>query len=271
VTLTQDDFGYVRELVRRESAIVLDESKRYLIEARLSPVAHKAGLETIGDLVEQLRRGSIALQTSVIEAMTTNETSFFRDVHPFDALASHVLPSLADARKAARKLRIWSAAASSGQEAYTIAMVVRDRVPSLDGWPVQIRGTDLSEAVLAHAAEGCYAQLEVNRGLPATMLMKHFDRDGVAWRVKPELRRMVEFAQLNLINPWPAMGRFDVVFLRNVLIYFDVPTRRQILDRMKTVLAADGYLFLGSSEMMTGVHEGYTMEREGRAAWYRPA
>jgi len=271
VTLTQDDFGYVRELVRRESAIVLDESKGYLIEARLSPVARKAGLETISQLVEQIKRGSPTLKASVIEAMTTNETSFFRDVHPFEALATKVLPDLAEARQSARKLRIWSAAASTGQEAYTIAMVIRDRVPQLDGWAVQIRGTDLSEAVLAQAAEGRYAQLEVNRGLPATMLTKHFERDGIAWRVKPELRRMVEFAQLNLISPWPAIGRYDLVFLRNVLIYFDVATKRQILDKLKAVLASDGYLFLGSSEMMTGIHEGYVTEREGRAMWHRPA
>jgi chemotaxis protein methyltransferase CheR len=273
LTLTQDDFSYVRELVRRESAIVLDESKAYLIEARLTPVARDAGVENIAGLVHELKRGAPAdeLRALVIEAMTTNETSFFRDVHPFEALGAEVLPALADARATSRSLRIWSAASSTGQEAYTIAIVVRQRVPQLAGWKVRITGTDLSAAVLSQAREGRYAQLEVNRGLPATVLTKYFEREGVAWRVKPELRELVEFTQMNLITTWPPMGRFDVIFLRNVLIYFDVETKKAILDRVKTVLAPDGYLFLGASEMMTGLSDGYRLEKSGRAMWYRPA
>ncbi len=270
MTLTRDDFGYVRELVRRESAIVLDDTKGYLVEARLSPVARRAGLDSIAALVDQLRRGAPALRDTVVEAMTTNETSFFRDVHPFDALASRMLPDLSRARASSRTLRIWSAACSTGQEPYTIAMLVRDRVPALAGWAVHIHATDIAESVLAQAREGRYAQMEVNRGLPALMLSRHFERDGITWRIRPEIRRTVHFEQMNLVQPWRPMGRFDVVFLRNVLIYFDVQTKQMLLDRVRAVLAPDGYLVLGSSEMMAGVHEGFRLEREGRATWYRP-
>jgi chemotaxis protein methyltransferase CheR len=273
LTLTEDDSSYVRELVRREAAIVLDESKGYLIEARLTPVARAAGVDDIAGLVAELKRGAAAsaLRARVVQAMTTNETSFFRDVHPFDALASTVLPALAEARSSSRSLRLWSAASSTGQEAYSIAIVALDRVAQLAGWDVHILGTDLAEAVLTQAREGRYAQLEVNRGLPANMLTKFFERDGAAWRVTPELQSLVDFSQMNLVAPWPPMGRFDVVFLRNVLIYFDVATKRTILERIRSVLAPDGYLFLGASEMMTGLCDSYVLEKAGRAMWYRPA
>ncbi|MDZ4825148.1 MAG: protein-glutamate O-methyltransferase CheR [Actinomycetota bacterium] len=271
MTVTQDDCDYVRELVRRDAAIVLDESKGYLIEARLAPVARKVGLESIAALVQQLKLGAPELRSTVVEAMTTNETSFFRDAHPFDALASNVLPQLATSRRATRSLRIWSAACSTGQESYSIAMTIRERVPQLEGWNITIKGTDLSEGVLAQAAEGRYTQLEVNRGLPTPMLLRHFARDGIAWSINPGLRAMTDFSQMNLIAPWPAIGRFDVVFIRNVLIYFDLPTKKMLLDRVQSVLAPDGYLFLGASEMLTGVHTGFVMERDGRAIWHRPA
>jgi chemotaxis protein methyltransferase CheR len=269
MSATTSDIDYVRELVRREAAIVLDESKGYLIDARLSPVSRRAGLESISALVEQLKRGASELQTLVVEALTTNETSFFRDVHPFEALATEVLPSLARARSATRSLRIWSAASSTGQEAYTMAMVI-DRVPQLAGWNVRIVGTDLSEGVLAQAREGRYAQLEVNRGLPVTMLTRYFDRDGIAWRIKPEVHKMVEFKQMNLVRPWPPTMRFDIVFLRNVLIYFDATTKQMLLDRVLKVLPPDGYLFVGGTEMIAGAHDGFIQERSGRATWHRP-
>ncbi len=267
---SSSDLLYVRELIKREAAIVLGENKNYLIEARLSPVARAAGLEDISAVVDQLRRGSPELRTKVVEALTTNETSFFRDVHPFGGLADAVLPALARSRAATHRLRVWSAAASTGQEAYSIAMVMREQIPDMARWDAKIWGTDITETVLEKARSAGYTQLEVNRGLPANMLSRHFDRDGLAWRVKPELRAMVDFAQLNLIAPWPTLDRFDVVFLRNVLIYFDVPTRRTLLDRIKRVLAPDGYLFLGSAETLSNVHDGYVTEREGRAIWYRP-
>ena len=258
----EDDYDYVRDLVRRESAIVVDQSKSYLIEARLTPVARRAGVETIAGLVHEVKRGSHELRRQIIEAMTTNETSFFRDVHPFDALATTVLPDLARARATTRTLRIWSAACSTGQEAYSVAMTIRARVPHLAGWDVKISGTDISEGVLAQAREGRYAQLEMNRGLPAAMVAQYFERDGVAWRMKPDLRAMTEFAQMNLITPWRFTQKFDIIFIRNVLIYFDLPTKQTLLDRALAALAPDGYLFLGASEMLTGVHGGFTLERE---------
>lgn len=271
MTVTQADAVYVRELVRSESAIVLDQSKDYLIEARLNPLAREAGLASIGELVRQLKAGSRDLKVSVIEAMTTNETSFFRDVRPFDTLRTNVIPQLVRARANTKTLRFWSAAASTGQEAYSIAMTVKDTEPLTSGWTTRIHGTDIARSVLAQAREGRYGQLEVNRGLPVKKLTRWFTRDGGSWYVKPELKSMVTFDQLNLITPWSgSAGQYDVIFLRNVLIYFDVETKRQILDKVKRVLAPDGYLFLGTAEMMNGVHTGFRLERDDLSVWFRP-
>jgi chemotaxis protein methyltransferase CheR len=246
--VTTVDFDYICTLVRSRSAIVLEPGKEYLVQARLLPLARKQGLDDISALVERLKRGDAALTTEVVEAMTTNETSFFRDVHPFELLRTEVVPDLLTKRAATRRLHIWSAAASTGQEAYTIAMTLREHFPQLVGWNVSILGTDLSREVLEKAREGRYAQIEVNRGLPAPMLVKYFDRAGPAWRVKPELRALVEFKQLNLMGQWPVMPSMDIVFLRNVLIYFDADTKRDILTRVQRVIAPDGYLFLGAAE-----------------------
>jgi chemotaxis protein methyltransferase CheR len=242
------DFDYIRTLVRSKSAIVLEPGKEYLVQARLLPLARKQGLDDISALVDKLKRGDATLTNDVVEAMTTNETSFFRDVHPFEALREDVLPELIQARSATRKLNIWSAAASTGQEAYTIAMTMREHFVQLAAWNVSILGTDLSREVLDKARDGRYAQIEVNRGLPAPMLVKYFDRAGPAWRVKPELKKGVEFRQLNLMQPFPALPRMDIVFLRNVLIYFDADTKRDILARVRNAMAPDGFLFLGAAE-----------------------
>jgi chemotaxis protein methyltransferase CheR len=242
------DFDYIRTLVRSKSAIVLAPGKEYLVQARLLPLARKQGLDDISALVDKLKRGDSVLTTEVVEAMTTNETSFFRDVHPFEALREDVLPELIQLRATTRKLNIWSAAASTGQEAYTIAMTMREHFAQLGTWNVSILGTDLSREVLEKAREGRYAQIEVNRGLPAPLLVKYFDRAGPAWRVKPELKRGIEFKQLNLMLPYPALPRMDIVFLRNVLIYFDADTKRDILTRVRNVMAPDGFLFLGAAE-----------------------
>jgi chemotaxis protein methyltransferase CheR len=246
--VTTVDFDYICTLVRSRSAIVLEPGKEYLVQARLLPLARKQGLDDISALVERLKRGDAALTTEVVEAMTTNETSFFRDVHPFELLRTEVVPDLLTKRAATRRLHIWSAAASTGQEAYTIAMTLRENFPQLVGWNVSILGTDLSREVLEKAREGRYAQIEVNRGLPAPMLVRYFDRAGPAWRVKPDLRALVEFKQLNLMGQWPVMPSMDIVFLRNVLIYFDADTKRDILTRVQRVVAPDGYLFLGAAE-----------------------
>jgi chemotaxis protein methyltransferase CheR len=267
--LHASDFDYIRTLVRERSAIVLEPGKEYLVQARLLPVARKQGLDDIRALVEHLKRGAPALTTQVVEAMTTNETSFFRDVHPFEALRDEIVPELMDKRGTQRTLRIWSAAASTGQEAYTIAMTLRESFPQLSGWNVSILGTDLSQEVLDKAREGRYAQIEINRGLPAPYLLKYFDRAGPAWRVKPELRRGIEFRQMNLVAPWPTLPRMDVVFLRNVLIYFDTDTKRNVLANVRRVMAPDGYLFLGAAETTLQYDGMFERVPRARANCYR--
>jgi chemotaxis protein methyltransferase CheR len=263
------DFVYLRSLIRRRSAIVVEESKDYLLESRLAPVAREEGLDSIGALVRRLQAGSSKLETRVVEAMTTNETLFFRDVGPFEALRDVVIPALLKARGGA-DLRIWSAASSTGQEAYSIAMLLDDSFPSLDKSRVKILATDLTEPVLEYGRRGVYRQLEVNRGLPSSMLLKYFDRDGAFWRVREPLRKQVTFKQMNLIEAWPEMPRMDVVFLRNVLIYFDTDTKRMILSRVRKILAPDGYLFLGGAETTLNSEGSFERVQRDRIVFYRP-
>ncbi|GAB2694043.1 CheR family methyltransferase [Thalassiella azotivora] len=270
MTIAPESFGFVRELVLRESAIVLERGKEYLVESRLLPLARKAGATDVDAYITRLRtRPDLAASKSVVEALTTNETSWFRDGDPFAALASTVLPELAAARAGKRRLRVWAAACSTGQEPYSVAMTVLEN-QSLAGWDVEILATDLSEEVVARGREGRYTQLEVNRGLPVTQLVRHFTRDGADWRISPDLNRMVTFRTLNLIRPFPPLGTFDVVFLRNVLIYFDVATKRQVLAQVRKVLAPDGYLFLGAAEMTMGVDDAWERVPAGRSSMYRP-
>jgi chemotaxis protein methyltransferase CheR len=259
----------VRDLVRRESAIVLSQGKEYLVESRLLPVAREEGLPDIEKLVEKVRQHPHSpVSRRLVEALTTNETSWFRDGDPFAALRDTVVPDLASSRKTTRRLRIWSAACSSGQEAYSIAMTLLD-TPAVADWTIEILGTDLSSVMVQRAREGRYSQLEVNRGLPANRLVRHFERDGAGWRVNAQLRSMARFSELNLMRPFPTVGRFDVVFLRNVLIYFDVATKRDILHRVGQVLASDGYLYLGAAEMTMGVDDAWERVAAGRSSVYR--
>ncbi len=268
MTIAPEAFAYVRDLVHRESAIVLGTGKEYLVESRLVPLARQAGAADVDAYVAQLRRRATPQDTrQVVEALTTNETSWFRDGDPYTALREKVLPDLAT-RRPGRRLRVWSAACSTGQEPYSIAMTAQD-VPALAGWAVEILGTDLSEEVLERARTGRYSQLEVNRGLPVTGLVKHFVRDGAGWQIAPAVARSVTFRQLNLVRPFPPLGRFDVVFLRNVLIYFDVATKQDILRRVRQVMAPDGYLFLGAAEMTTGVDASWDRVPAGRSSVYR--
>jgi len=272
MTVTSADFGYVSTLVRQRSAIVLEPGKEYLVEARLLPVAREAGLASVGDLVARVRRApTAALAERVVEAMTTNETSWFRDVHPFSLLTEHLLPALATSRARERHVRVWSAASSTGQEAYSIAMLLADWLRGRPGWSASILGTDLSQEVVDKARAGRYSQLEVNRGLPAPMLVRHFARSGTEWQVGEELRRMVEFRTLNLAAPFPVLPPFDIVFCRNVLIYFDTATRRQVLDRIVRTMRPDGALLLGAAE--TTMSLGTTLERVqvARASYHRNA
>ncbi|MFB9376964.1 CheR family methyltransferase [Kineococcus gynurae] len=269
MALSPSAFEWVCGLVRRESAIVLEPGKEYLVESRLVPLARAAGASDVSAYIDGVRvRGDRRSQAAIIEAMTTNETSFFRDQAPFTAFTSHILPAVKQARRTTRTLRIWSAACSTGQEAYSLAMLLSDTVA--EGWRVQIVGTDLSTECVEKARSGKYSQLEVNRGLPAPMLVKNFRRAGAQWEVNDNLKKMATFQTMNLMSPYTALGRFDIVFLRNVLIYFDVATKRDILQRVRRVLAPDGFVLLGGAETTLGVDDGWDREMIGRVSVHRP-
>jgi chemotaxis protein methyltransferase CheR len=271
MALSSFDFQFVSQLVRDRSAIVLEPDKAYLLEARLGPLARAEGLGSLEELVAQLRRSPVnGLQRRVVEAMTTNETSFFRDLHPFEALRQVVVPAVMERRRTERRLTIWCAACSSGQEPYSIAITLRERFPELASWAVQILGTDISTEMVRRSREGRYGQIEMNRGLPAPLLVKYFEKHGLEWQVKPELRQMCEFRQLNLIEPWGPLPPVDVVFLRNVLIYFDVETKRSILQNVRRVLPSWGYLFLGGAETTINLGDAFERVPFDRAGCYRP-
>jgi chemotaxis protein methyltransferase CheR len=268
--LNNADFDFICKLVRDRSAIVLDAGKEYLVESRLLPLARSEGCASLQDLVLRLRTQSTnGLQQKVIEAMTTNETSFFRDLHPFEALKKVLLPELMRKREGERRLNFWCGASSSGQEPYTIAILLREHFPTLANWSVQFLATDLSVEMVERARAGRYSQLEVNRGMPAPLLVKYFQRHGVEWRVKDELRKMVEFRPMNLVESWGAMPELDIIFLRNVLIYFDVPTKKAVLGKIRRVLRPDGYLFLGAAETTLNLDDGFERMQFDKAGCYR--
>lgn len=247
--LTASSFDYVRDLVARESAITLDDRQHYLVQSRLAPLARALGVASVDDLVATVRvRDDRGLRAQIVDAMTTNETSFFRDAQAFRTLESTVLPDLVVRRGAERRLRIWSAACSTGQEPYSVAMLLIDGFPQLAGWDVQILATDLSDVALERARAGRYSQQEVNRGLPAQRLVRHFERDGTTWVLRDRIRRVVTFQRLNLSAAWPALPAADLVLLRNVLIYFAVPTKQTVLERVTGVLRPDGWVLLGAAE-----------------------
>lgn len=254
--LSGADFARLAAIVRSESAIVLEAGKEYLVEARLGPVLRREGLASYADLVAQIEApGGRALRAAVVDAMTTNETSFFRDAHPWDTLRAHLVPGLVEARQTTRRLTFWCAAASSGQEPYSLAMLLHEEFPDvLARYHVSILATDLSPSTLERAAAGRFSQLEVNRGLPATHLAKYFTRAGAEWRIADALRSMIEFRLGNLIDAadWARIPQVDAVLMRNVLIYFDAPTRAEIVDRVHARLRPDGFLLLGSAETAVG-------------------
>lgn len=265
--LSEENYRFLQHQVYQFSGIVLDDSKHYLLESRLLPIVRSEGLSDLNALCAALRRPDrTALRDRIVEAMTTNETLFFRDIHPFDALRDVILPGI-KSEKSSKSLRIWSAAASTGQEAYSIAMLVAEG--GFEGWQVEILGTDLSEEVLVKAREGVYTQLEVNRGLPATKLVRHFTRKGIAWEVQPALRKMVQFRQLDLRSSLKSLGKFDVVFCRNVLIYFDVATKRGILAQIREIMLPESYLFLGAAETTLNLDERFTRRVIGNAPCYQ--
>jgi chemotaxis protein methyltransferase CheR len=268
--ITAPSFEYVRKLVRERSAIVLEPGKEYLVEARLGPVARLNGFASIDDLVTELTKQSFnSTHRQVVEALTTNETHFYRDIHPFEALKKEILPKLLEARAGERALTIWCAACSSGQEPYSLAMMLREAFPQLRTWKVSILGTDLSTAMLARARAGRYNQLEVNRGLPAPLLVKYFTKDGTEWVLAEEIRKMVEYREMNLAERWPVLPRMDLVVLRNVLIYFDPKTKQEILGRVRTLLKPDAHLLLGSAETTISLDDQFERVQIGGAALYR--
>lgn len=247
-------FDFLSNLVRERSAIVLQPSKMYLIDARLSPVAKAEGLENVQALVEMIRKTkNPRLIQTVVEKMTTNETSFFRDLHPFDALKAQIIPQLIASREKTRQLNIWSNACSSGQEIYSVAMLLRENFPQLKDWRINLIASDLSTEILERAKSGVFNQTEVNRGLPMPYLLKYFTKEGLTWRIKDEIRSMVQFQVVNLITPFPTLPKFDIVFLRNVLIYFDAESKSKILQKIHSQMLSDSYLFLGAAETTLGL------------------
>jgi len=264
-------FAYLSQMVRDHSAIVLDETKAYLLESRLSPLVYSEGIRDIDELAFRLRDDRFSpLRRKVLDAMTNNETWFFRDLYPFDALKAVVLPQLLRDRASERGLSIWSAACSSGQEIYSVAMLIRENFPSLLNWRLMLLGTDISEAILQRARAGIYSQLDVNRGLPAILLAKYFQQVGHEWRLKKNILEMAGFRSINLSSPWPPLGKFDVVFLRNVLIYFSLDVRREILARIRQVVRPGGVLFLGAAETTLNLDDSYERVPFQRTYFYRP-
>jgi chemotaxis protein methyltransferase CheR len=268
---SDSDYAYLRQLVLAESANLIDPSRNALFETRLTPIARMAGASTLEDFVSLLRVDRTPqLHRAVAEAMTINETSFFRDGKLFDVLRDTILPNLIEHNAAQRRLRIWSAASSTGQEAYSLAMLVREHFAELAGWDVKIVGTDISRQVIEYAQRGRYRRMEVNRGLPARMLVKYLVRDGDEWEVTPELRAMCSFEYANLCAPLPKLPVFDLVMLRNVLLYFPQQDRSCVFSDVYRQMAPDGYLMLGAAEQAEDSTNLFQAEFAKDCYFYRP-
>lgn len=252
------DFEYLANIITKRSGLVLNADKGYLLESRLMPVARKRGLKGLEELVDTMKaHNDEDLTRDVTEAMTTNESFFFRDNKPFDLFRDHVLPHLLDTRRTNKSFRIWCAAASSGQEPYSIGMTIREDAAKLAGWRTEIVGTDISREILEKARTGLYSQFEVQRGLPIQLLLKYFEKQGDMWQADAALRAMVTYKEYNLLNDLQALGKFDVVFCRNVLIYFDQETKSSVLDQISRLMPDDGVLFLGGAETVLGISEKF--------------
>lgn len=267
------DFDLFRDLLYKESGLVVTPDKTYLLESRLLPVAKKwnfASLEAVAVALRALPDRKLI--DEIVDAMTTNETSFFRDQKPFQMFEQTILPALlASSRvKASKKIRIWSAAASTGQESYTLSMLLKEKEALWRGHTIEIVGTDISESALAMAREGAYSQFEVQRGLPITLLMKYFKQVGDKWMISDDIKKMVKFSNFNLLNDMKALGTFDIIFCRNVLIYFDEKTKGQILARMSQQIQQDGFLFLGGAETTLGITDKFKPLETHRGLYVRP-
>ncbi len=266
--MTPLDYDYLRKYLKQRSGLVLSADKEYLVESRLLPVARRAGLPGLGELVLALKSGrDAALMTAVVEAMTTNESFFFRDKVPFEHFRNVVMPALMAARQKTRTIRIWCAAAATGQEPYSLAMCLTEMARELAGWRVELIATDLSGEVLEKAQAGLYSQFEVQRGLPIGLLIKYFTQTGEMWQIAPQLRAMVKFHKLNLLGDFSRLGRFDVIFCRNVLIYFDQNTKIDVLNRLARAASADGYLLLGAAETVVGLVDSFKVVPDRRGLY----
>lgn len=269
-TGTDQAFEYLRRVIYESSAIVLESDKRYLLEARLRPLLLREQMSSFDELVARLGRVDAApLRQRVVEAMTTHETSFFRDLHPFEVFRKNIVPLLLLERAGQKRLNIWCGASSTGQEPYSIALIIKECGLTLAGWTTQMIASDLSAEIITRARAGLFSQLEVNRGLPAPLLVKYFDKVGLDWRLKEDIRRMVEFRQLNLITAWPPLPELDVAFLRNVLIYFDVPTKKAIFDKLSRAIRPGGYLFLGGVETTLNLSNDFKQVFFGNTTVYQ--
>lgn len=255
MTISSDDFAFYQKYLHQKSGLSLTPDKVYLIESRLLPVAKKFKHPTLEDMTKVLKVGAPdpKMVNEIIDAMTTNETLFFRDDRPFKYFKATLVPELSKAREAKKSLRIWSAAASTGQEAYSIAMTLLETLPNPDTWKIDLLGTDISDSALAQASKAEYTQFEIQRGMPIQLLMKYFKQEGQNWKINDKLRSMARFEKFNLLDPMEKFGQFDIIFIRNVLIYFDEATKKRILLGLTKRLAPDGYLFLGGSETALGI------------------
>jgi chemotaxis protein methyltransferase CheR len=267
--VTPSDYEYLRKLLKDHSGLDLSADKQYLIESRLLPLSRKAGLSGISELVQKMRGGSTPLIAQVVEAMTTNETFFFRDKVPFDHFRDSIMPEILQARANRKSLRIWCAAGSTGQEPYSLAMCLKEMNAATSGRRIEILATDLSEEVLEKSKAGIYSQFEVQRGLPIQMLVKYFKQTGELWQINSDIRAMVQHRQLNLLHDFAQLGTFDVIFCRNVLIYFDQDTKINIFNRLAKVTEADGFLVLGAAETVVGLTDAFSPYPERRGL-YRP-
>ena len=268
--ITPSDFAYIRDLVRRHAAISLEQDKSYLLELRLAPLAREAGFASLAEFIGALRQEPAVspMYRQVVEALTTHETFFFRDGHPFETLHSTILPKLLQER-APRTVNIWCAACSSGQEPYSIAMLLRENFPGAEQRRVRIIASDISQAIVERARAGIFNQIEISRGLSPELLSRYFDKQGQQWRIRPEIRRMVEFETSNLIGAWPKLPDLDIVFMRNVMIYFDIEVKKSLLSKVRQVLKPDGYLFLGASETTLNLDPDFAPLMLGKTTCYQ--
>jgi chemotaxis protein methyltransferase CheR len=268
--VTPPDYEYLRKILKDHSGLDLSADKQYLIESRLLPLSRKCGVSGIGELVQKMKGGSSSIIAQVVEAMTTNETFFFRDKVPFEHFRDTIMPDVLKARAGRKSVRIWCAAGSTGQEPYSLAMSLKEMGAALAGWRIEIIATDLSKEVLEKSKSGIYSQFEVQRGLPIQLLVKYFKQNGEFWQIGPELRAMVQHRQLNLLHDFSQLGVFDIIFCRNVLIYFDQDTKINIFGRLARTMEPDGFLVLGAAETVVGLTDVFKPFPDKRGL-YRPS